>query len=231
MTVDTDVYFEVLAKVRVPSSTRPFGLGFGLIAHNSASLTEEKKGVKKPIEPGKVRLDLTRTCKSVPVHTETQLSFHISVPQERHSEFPDDFIAPTPAVPAFLMMCRYLTQLFTPFTGCFAKWAPQYADLLLFRDLSTNDRAFDAFLDAWRKRKDISEFLALVRIFAPSAAAMSKSGKYSLLEDADSDDLAADRVAVELRDTRELLPGERFRPFHTDELKRPIVRQKTIFSQ
>jgi hypothetical protein len=59
---------------------------------------------------------------------------------------------------------------------------------------------------------------------------MSTSGKYSLREDADSDDRATDRVAVELRDTRAIPPEERFRPFHTDELKRPIVRQKIIFS-
>jgi hypothetical protein len=37
-------------------------------------------------------------------------------------------------------------------------------------------------------------------------------------------------VAVEHNDTRAIPPGERFRPFHTDELKRPIVRQNIIFA-
>jgi len=51
-----------------------------------------------------------------------------------------------------------------------------------------------------------------------------------LLDNADTDERATERVVGGLREGEKLPPDERFRPFHTDELRKQLVVWPIRFS-
>ena len=227
-TMEVSLYVEVVARVRCPSQTKPFELKDTLIANNEMEFLEYIKGEFRPVEPGPLKLKLKRNGEPLPEEQEAMLTFVVSHVKEKYPGLPIYFVCPTDAIEAYASMRLYLMNLLFPFGGIFAKWRPEYVDPIIFRDICFNDKVMHYFVTAWTDKTPVG-FSKAIRKYFTAAYVSSKSGQYALVSSADTDERATTRVAQAIMSSK-MQPDERFKPFHTDELRRPLMfSQVAIF--
>jgi hypothetical protein len=213
-------YAEVVARVRIPSPSKPYAIKETLVAHGSVEFVSYVKGAMQPAQIGKVRLSLHRP-EEVPLDHETWLTFHLSHPRDKYLGLQDDFACPSQAVAAYESMKAHFMRIFTPFASNFEYWAQAYLTFIMFREITLNDRALNAVINAWPSKAPQS-LAAVILKFFPATGVMAKGGLYAMGPHTDSVERATDRVAVQLEKAK-MATDERIKPFHTDELRQPVV--------
>jgi hypothetical protein len=223
---EVDMYIEVVAKVRIPSTTKPFALKQTLVAMGTMEFITYSDGRFHPPERGRIDVTLAREKLRDLDGREIEnqdavVRFHVSYPDIRYPGLPDDFVCPTDAACAFQGMRTYLKKLLSPFSGQFLKWSPNYVEPIMFREISWNDRALFHMCSSMTDKSEIG-LRQKVRQFISCAHVLARNGPYVLAPNADSLHRATGRVAAAL-EKGEMLPEEKYKPFHTDELRHALV--------
>jgi hypothetical protein len=217
---EVSFYAEVVARVRIPSQSKPFGIKDTLIGHDGMRFVRFRDGSLQPAVTGKVELTLRRP-EEIPAGHETSLAFHMSHPQDRHLGLHDDFVCPTEAVPAFQQLKEHLVQLFSPFACPFHKWSLSYLPLIMFKEIANNDRALRCLLDSFSV-KSPSLIVAKIPKFYACTNVLARTGLYVIPASSETVERATDRVGTALQQGK-MAPDERIKPFHTDELRHPLI--------
>ncbi|OHT05281.1 hypothetical protein TRFO_27047 [Tritrichomonas foetus] len=215
------LYVEVVVYVRVPSNRKPFSIKSSLIAENSMSFIEFRKGGFHPIQDNKLRLLLNRDGEIPLDGQEAVLSFHVSRHQMKHPGLPENFICPSDAAKIYETMRIAMMRLLDPFFGNFTLWNPLILEPVMFGKIARSDKSLFALISAWADKSEES-LRDKIRLIYPSTNVMSKTGPFCLLANADTPEKATLRVANGLLN-RVMVTDENIKPFHTDELRRRLV--------
>lgn len=219
--IDVTLYLEIVASVRVPSPNQPFALRRGCIGEGKMNFVEFRKGYFRPAQEGKVRLQLTRQGQRPADGQELAVSFHINESKPHYPNLPADFVCPTEAAGTFAKMRAYLMEVYDPYFGKYDRWHSQMIEPVLFGDICSSEKALYLLIHAW-DHKTIESLLTFIRRIHLCTYVTPKHGNYSLLPNADTQERATIRVGQSLIKGR-VEPDEKYKPFHSDEHRKPLV--------
>lgn len=218
--IESSLYVEVVAFIRIPSDLRPFNIKASLIADNVIKFVEYRKGVYETINENKHHIYLNRGGESAPEGKEAILSFYVAPSSMTYPYLPDFFICPTSVIPIFEKLRTMIFKYLDPFFGNFAIWSPPLLEPTIFKDISSSEKALYMLSTCWLVQTDKALCDCIKKVY-PSTKALSKTGSFCLLENADSNEKATIRVASGIIN-RKFPANEKFAPFHTDELRAKI---------
>lgn len=215
--IESSLYVEVVAFVRIPSDWRPFNLKASLIADNVIKFVDYRKGMYQTIKENKHHIYLNRKGEMPAEGQDAILSFYVAHSQMRYPYLPENFICPTSAIPIFEKLRSIIFKYLDPYFGNFAIWSPPLIEPTIFAKISASEKALYMLTTAWIVQTDKSLLDNIKKIY-PATKVLSKTGSFCLLEDADSEDKATMRVAAGMI-SRKFPANEKYVPFHTDELR------------
>lgn len=215
--IESSLYVEVVAFVRIPSDWRPFNLKASLIADNVIKFVDYRKGIFEPIEENKHRIYLNRRGEMASEGQDAILSFYVAYSKMKYSYLPANFVCPTDAIAIFEQLRSMIFKYLDPFFGNFAIWSPPLLEPTIFASVSASEKALYMLAKAWSFKTDFSLLDNIKKIY-PATKVLSKTGSFCLLENADSEEKATLRVGNGMIQ-RKFPANEKYVPFHTDELR------------
>ncbi|KAH0793194.1 hypothetical protein GPJ56_002903 [Histomonas meleagridis] len=222
------LYIEVVATIRVPSHFKPFSTKDTLVAENQLQFIEFNKGSFEPLAEGKMRIFLNRN-EEISFEDEQfpSLSFYISHHNLKYPALPENFVAPHCAVPIFECLRIIMMRIFDPFLGKFKRWEQSYLSFILFHEISKNETALEFLASLWDDQNE-ETLKSLIKMIYPSINISTKTGPYCLLPTADTMEMATSRISSSLANHK-LPPDENYKPFHTNELRGPVLLSSSFW--
>ena len=218
---EVSLYCEVVCTVRVPSPTKPFALKTTKIAEGQLKLVSYTHGEFIPIEDQVINLQLTRNKKRPPDSEAVNFNFEIISKPVRYNDLPKDFITSTESIMAYDMVYKYLRQAFDPFNSRFNLLPTELYEVLMFWEITKNDRAMQRLLKTWDKN-DVISLLRLCRAYYMCTKLVLPMGPFPAYSIMESKDSKTEKCANSVEHTK-VFSDLGFKPFHTDELRKSLI--------
>lgn len=218
---EVSLYLEVVCTVRVPSSTKPFALKKTKIAEGQMKLVSYTHGEFIPLEDQAINLQLTRNKKRPNDNEAATFYFEVTSKPVRFNELPKDFIASTDSMQAYDTVYKYLRESFDPFKSRFQLFPPEIFEILMFWEITKNDRAMQRMLRSWDKN-DINSLLKTARNFYICTNLVLPMGPYPAYSIMENKDNKTEKCANSVEHSK-VFSDIGFKPFHTDELRKSII--------
>ena len=218
---ETKFYVEIVASIRTPSNMRPFVLKDARISEGYATFIEYSRGEYVPLDEQKLTIELTRNKKVPPDGQQSFFSFEISPKEVHYPKLPVDFICASDAIQAYDIVYKHMIQMYDPYTSTFPLHGPTKFEMLLFWETVKTDKVLMNVLENW-DHQSIESLIIQVRKFYMCSFLMNPTGPYPINSITETQDKIITHCASQIQRAKGFV-NERFKPFHTDELRTNII--------